>query len=135
MVAAPSVRHDPLDRGPLLGAQAGAVAQDVDADALAPQLRHFAGDVLFEQTHQRGDFGGGAVPVFLGEREEGEHLDAALDGAFHHLADRFHAGAVPQGPGHQAPAGPAPVAVHDDGYVTGHAPVQTNLRQEIRGDH
>jgi hypothetical protein len=41
-------------------------------------------------------------------------MDAKLLAAFEHTLDRAHAGPVAEAGGPPAPAGPSPVAIHDD---------------------
>ena len=61
----------------------------------------------------------GALPVFFGKGKQGEVGDAQAVGQAGHHPDRFHAGHVAPDP-HQPPAlGPAAIAVHDNGDVTG----------------
>lgn len=70
-----------------------------------------------EQVHEAGDFFFGTFPVFGAEGEQAQvgnaHFGAAFDDVSHPLGARSMA----QGRWHQALFGPAPIAIHDDGYV------------------
>ena len=72
---------------------------------------------LLENAPEAADLALRALPVFQGEGVERQHLDAELDAAFDHLADRAAAGAVAHETRHAAALRPAAVPVHDDGDV------------------
>src|SRR5262249_14160185 len=67
-----------------------------------------------EETHQRVDLGGGALPVVAGEREQRERADAEVGGRLDGAAHRFGADAVAGGALETAALRPAAVAVEDD---------------------
>ena len=75
-------------------------------------------EIALQQHHQRADLGGGTLPVLDGERVEREDFEAEPGGGFDDVADRVDAGAMAFDARQVALAGPAAVAVHDDGDVT-----------------
>src|SRR5690606_28520971 len=93
-------------------------------------------DVLLEQAHERVDLFGGPLPVLLAEREQRQDLDTRVQRTLDHLANGRHSGCVSQRPRQRAPAGPAAVAVHDDGDMRGDTPVDLDpLEELVRGAH
>ena len=74
-----------------------------------------------EEAHQAAHFVRRAVPVLCREGVEGEVLDAVVREPLNYATDVLRARAVAGETGPAAAAGPAAVAIHDDGYVLGHA--------------
>jgi hypothetical protein len=109
------------------------LAQHADPGAPFPELGGLGHHVFLEQGHQRFDLFRGALPVFLAEGEQGEHVHPRLDAPLHALPYRGHPGLMPRGAGEIPPRGPAAVPIHDDGDVRGDAPVHADAAQELLG--
>ena len=108
-------------------------ADHVEADVVAQQRRELEAEVALEQHHQRADFSGRALPVLDRERVERQHLEAEPRRGFDDVADRVDAGAMPFDARQVPLAGPAAVAVHDDGDVP-RQPIEFDLaRQRLFG--
>ncbi len=110
---------DALDGGASTRCQPAAIPEHVHLHALPFQLRDFLRDVLLEQVHERRNLRRRAIPVLLGEREQGQHLDARFNRPLDRFPHRLHPGAVAERPRQPALARPAAIAVHDDRHVTG----------------
>jgi len=94
-------------------------ASDVlQADVVFVEGGDFLFQVAGQELHQEGDFGfGAALPVFFGEGIQSEGRDADAGSALNRIADGGDPGAMSGDAGEVALAGPATVAVHDDGDV------------------
>jgi hypothetical protein len=103
--------------------------------ALFLELAALLAHVQLQQGHQRGHLALGAVPVLAAEGKEREHLHPrvarGLDGGAHGR----HPGAVAELARAPALAGPAAVAIHDDGHVPRDRPVQPDLLEELLARH
>src|SRR5688572_5777250 len=106
-----------------VGRQRVGSADDVEADVVAQQRVELQTQVALEQHHQGADLGRRPLPVFDGEGVEGEHLEAETSRGLHHVAHRIDAGAMALHARQMTLAGPAAIAVHDDGNV-----VETSAR-------
>ena len=73
--------------------------------------------IALEQHHQRADFSRGTLPVLDGKGVEGEDFEAEPRRGLDDVPDRVDAGAMPLDARQVPLAGPAAVAVHDDGDV------------------
>src|SRR5690606_6238344 len=111
------VRLDAIHRLARRGRESIEVAEHPHGHALASQLGRLLGDVLLEEGHQRIDLGLRTLPVLVREREQRQHLDAGVERALDGLAHRPGPRLVAGGTGEAALAGPAAVAIHDDGDV------------------
>jgi hypothetical protein len=100
-------------------AEAGSVANHPKANAVAVQLAHLATQHRHEQFHQGVDFPFRTAPVLAGKRKQGQRLHLGTGGKGHGLTHGFHARLVPGNPHLAAVLGPATIAIHDDGDVTG----------------
>jgi len=69
-------------------------SQDLDADALAYQVRGLATDGGLEQHEECLDFFVGASPVLARERVDRQSLEAAVGGMLDDGADRVDAGGM-----------------------------------------
>src|SRR5471032_1373540 len=96
------------------------VADDAQADVVLVQALGLTTQCLEEQVHQGTDFLGRALPVFTGEREQGQHLDLGLgthlDHGTHSIDTRF----MPGNAWHKALLRPAIIPVHDDRDMARH---------------
>ena len=106
-------------------------ADGVQADLLAHHLGQFEAQVSAQQAPQHFDFGARTLPVLDRKGVQRERLDAHLRAGFDHGAHRTHAGLVSGDAQQAAAAGPAPVAVHDDGDVRGQALGIDRSRQRL----
>ena len=100
-----------------LGGEAFAATDLDELDVVVDEESALRAHVLDVEVHEEADFFGGAVPVFRGEGVERELLDVEAGRFFDDGADGFGAGAVACEAWETAGAGPAAVAVHDDGDV------------------
>lgn len=95
------------------------VADDAQLHAFGMQLADFFAKVAHQQLHQARDFVLRAAPVLGAEGEQSETLHACIDAGRDDLFDALGAGGMAHRPGQRALSGPAAVAVHDDGNVSG----------------
>src|SRR6187399_2860826 len=95
-----------------------ALANELEAHAVALQLGQLMVQRLDEQVHQRLDFGARSLPVFAAECEQGERLDIAAHTFLDAQAHRLDSGAVPCMTFLSPQAGPPAIAVHDDRDMT-----------------
>ena len=109
--------HRLVDQRHQLGLDVGALADDADLDAGLVQLGEVAADEALHQPHQIVDLVDRARPVLGREAVEREVGDAELDRRAHRAPHRLDAVAMTDGARQAVLAGPAPVAVHDDGDV------------------
>ena len=100
-----------------VGRQRFGAADHVEADVVAQQRLELEAEVALEQHHQRADFGGRALPVLDRKRVKGQDFEAQARRGLDDVADRVDAGAMAFDARQVALAGPAAVAVHDDGDV------------------
>src|SRR5690606_1190022 len=94
------------------------VADEAQPHAVLVQLVHLAVEGLDEQPHQRPHLLAGPPPVLAAEREQRQRADAPAHALADRHAHRLDALAVAGLARQSARAGPAAVAVHDDGDVT-----------------
>ena len=99
------------------GGQAIAAADDAQAHALFDAVGGFGEQVFVEQAQDGVDFGGGALPVRGGKREERERVNADARRGFDDAARGFGSGAMTCGTRQAARRGPASVAIGNDGDV------------------
>src|SRR5690606_414234 len=92
-------------------------ADHLEPDVVLGKRLQLAAQVSLEQRHQRGDLGGGTLPVFDGERVQRQYLDAQPGTGFDDLTHGARARPVTFHPRQVTLTGPATVAVHDDGDV------------------
>ena len=100
-----------------VGGQTVAAADDVQTDAFVEAMGGFGEQIFLEDFKNRGDFGGGPLPVRGREREESEGVNAEMRRAADDAAGGLGAGAMAGGARQGAGGGPAAVAVADDGDV------------------
>src|ERR1043165_2894292 len=100
-----------------------------EADVVLHQRGELLPQVLLEQHHERGHFVARTLPVLDGKRVEGDDVELEAGGGLDDLAHRGDAGAVALDAGEVACAGPAAVAVHDDGDVP-RQPLQIDFFEE-----
>ena len=131
LVTAGRLLHDPVDGGAGARTEAIEIAQHGHRHALGAQFPGFPRDVFLQQRHEGADLLGRALPVLLAEREEREDLHPGRQRALDHFPHRLHPGLVPQGARQGASAGPAPVAVHDDGDMGRHGAVHADTGEEV----
>ena len=86
---------------------------------LPPQRGDFAPQVEPEQPHEVLDLADGPLPVFGGERVDGEVADPALGAAFQDRPHDLGAAPMPGGSRQAARPCPAPVAIQDDADMEG----------------
>ena len=86
---------------------------------------------MLEQLHEEGDFLGRPLPVLAGKTVERKLFDAQPGTLFGDAADDAGAAAVAFDPRQPLAAGPAAVAVHDDGDVARH-PLGRHVGQHER---
>jgi hypothetical protein len=94
--------------------EAAEIANHPQADVVAVNALDLALEGLHEQLHQEGHLVLRTTPVLGTEGEQREVIDLVVQAGAHHLAHGIHALGMAGNPGHQALAGPAAVAVHDD---------------------
>ena len=87
------------------------------ADVVLLALGALGDEVVAVELHEEVDLGSGALPVFRTEAVEGEGVEAQAGAMGDHSPDGFGSAFVTADSGQASLAGPAPVAVHDDGYV------------------
>src|SRR5690554_1394 len=103
-----------------LGTEAGQITYDLQTNIVPRQFAHFVFECQHEQLHQPADLNCRTFPVLAAEGEQRQCLDPLLYAALDHGTDAFHPRLV-TGQTRQAPFfGPAIVAIHDDGDMTGH---------------
>ena len=94
-----------------------APADPLHPDVVLHDPRPLFDQVLLEQLQEEIEFLGRPLPVLAGEAIERDLLDAQPGTFLGHAADAGHAAAMSFDPRQAPPAGPTPVAVHDDGDV------------------
>ena len=94
-------------------------AEELDANALRPQLRRLAPDRVLEQAEQPDHLVVGTGPVLAAERVQRQDRHRAPDRVLQQAADRLDAGGVALDLLQAVLAGPSAVAVHDDRHVAG----------------
>src|SRR5207302_2355622 len=100
------------------GGREGVAGGDgAEADGLFDAGGGFGEEVFVEQAEDGGDFGGGALPVRGGKREERERVNADARRGFDDAARGFGSGAMTCGTRQAARRGPASVAIGNDGDV------------------
>src|SRR3546814_17488631 len=87
-------------------------------DTLFPYTTLFR-SIFVKQPHQVADLIGGAFPVFPGKGVERQHLYAAAGRGLHDAAHRLHTPAMTHDARTETPLPPQPVALHDDGTLSG----------------
>ena len=107
------------------------------ADRLEPDIvRHHAAQLFLEeplqQGHQGRDFRFGTLPILGGEGVEGEKLHPKVIAGFDAAGHRIGPGPVALDALPALLLGPASVAIHDDGNVTGDG-IGTDVRGEGHG--
>src|SRR5262249_48774599 len=85
------------------------------------------------EVHQVADLAGRPLPVLGGEREHRQVLQASFERSLDDVEQRLLAAVVALRPRQAALLGPAAVAVHDDGDVSGHRRA-VEVSQEAHGD-
>ena len=94
-------------------------AEETQANIVALEERHFFADVFAKELHEEFNFGFGAAPVFDGEGVESERFDIETRASFDGDAGGLRAVTVTGDAREMALLGPAAVAIHDNGDVTG----------------
>ena len=104
-------------------------ADDAEPDVVLQEVRELAVQVLLQKRHERDDLEPRALPVLDGEGVERQRVELEPRAGLDDLADGRDAGAVALDARRAALAGPAAVAVHDDGDVP-RQPGQVDLVEE-----
>ena len=107
-----------LDRAARLGWQLVDPAEEPDPDPFGAQLGGLIADGTLEQPEQPDDFLVGAGPVLATEGVQRQDRDTAADRVPQQVPDGLDAGGVTLELGDVPLAGPAAIAIHDDGDVT-----------------
>ena len=102
-----------------VGGELFRAADDVEPNVVLVQRVELEPDVALQQHHQRVDLGPGTLPVLDGERVEREDPDPQSRRRFDDVPHRVDAGPVPFHSRQMTLRGPPPIAVHDDGDVSG----------------
>jgi hypothetical protein len=113
-------RHGFVDQLQQLCIDSRAFADHSEAHAVLVQFGKVAADEPLHQSHEIVDLGGRPRPVLGREAVDRQILDAEFDGCTHGAPHGLHAHAVAHGARQAALLCPAPVAVHDDGDMSGH---------------
>ena len=104
------------------------VADGIKGDLIVLHLGEFPLQVAAQNGHQDPDFQGGALPVLFGEGEQGEIRDAQFPGQAGDDPDGLHPDHMALDAQQAAALGPAAVAVHDDGHMTGKSVTARRMR-------
>jgi hypothetical protein len=91
------------------------------ADIVFLEQRHFFAEVFAKELHEEFDFCLWAAPVVDGKSVKGESFDVQARAGFDGHAGGLRTGAVSGDAGEMTLLGPAAVAIHDDGDMTGEA--------------
>ena len=92
----------------------GPASDRLEANIFLNQLWRFVFEKLFQQPHQREDFGFRPLPVFGRERVEGQEIDFELGASLDALACGPGAFLVAFDPRQTTCPGPATISIHDD---------------------
>ena len=97
--------------------EAIAAADDVEANAFVDAVLRFGEEIFVEDAQNAGDFGGRALPVGRGKREESQRVDAEFRGGGDDRASGLRSCAMSGGARQFSRSRPASVAVGNDGDV------------------
>ena len=97
-----------------------AVTDHLQADVELVHLGDLPPQDLDEEAHEEGDLVRGPSPVLAAEGEDGDELDAKLDGLEDHVVQDLGAALMPCDPRQESLTGPSAVPVHDHGDVPWH---------------
>ena len=92
-------------------------ADGLETNVIPHHLRGLIPQEALEQLHECSDFDLRSLPVFAGERIEGEVLHAEFAAAFDYLTNALCTFAMSTGSHLATLFGPAAIAVHNDGDV------------------
>jgi len=97
-------------------------AHVLHADVVVHHALHIALQIGLEQAHEEVDLGAGAAQaVFQGEGVKRQPGQADTGGGLSHQLNALGALLMANKALHRAAAGPAAIAVHDDGHMLGQA--------------
>ena len=108
-----------IGQGPELRGDGRHVPEEVEPDMVPLHAVHCLQQVLLEKRHDGGDLRLRALPVLRGEGVDREVLDADVLAVRCDAAEGLGSHLVSRGAGQAPLGGPAAVAIHDNGNVTG----------------
>jgi len=101
----------------------------LQADIVLLEIGKFLFEVVAQQAPERFDLDARPLPILHREGIQGEGFDSQPRAGFHCGAYRADARLMSGHSRQPAPAGPAPIAIHNDGDVGGQAGGVDRLRQ------
>ena len=108
-----------MGQGPELRGDGRHVPEEVEPDVVPLHAVHCLQQVLLEKRHDGGDLRLRALPVLRGEGVDREVLDADVLAVRRDAAEGLGSHLVSRGAGQAPLGGPAAIAIHDNGNVTG----------------